>query len=58
MPLRMGYAKLKGLIFNSRGIPNEQELVEGVADELETETSKLFPGTRRFNGVRIRTRRC
>lgn len=38
-----GYAKLKGLILNSRGIPNEQELVERVADELETEIVQIIP---------------
>jgi nitrogenase iron protein NifH len=38
-----GYAQLKGLILNSRGIPKEQELVQQVADELETQIVMIIP---------------
>ena len=40
---RRGYAKLAGLILNSRNVTNEQELVAQAAQEMGTEIIKVMP---------------
>lgn len=40
---KLGYAKLGGLILNAKGIPDELELVEKVAVELNTEIIQYIP---------------
>jgi nitrogenase iron protein NifH len=38
-----GYARLKGIILNSRNVPNEYELVNGLAEELDTQIVVHIP---------------
>lgn len=38
-----GYAKLKGFIFNSKGITGEEKLVEHAAEELDTKVIHFIP---------------
>ena len=38
-----GYAALKGIILNAKGIKDEQALVEKVAEELETDIVHYVP---------------
>ena len=40
---KKGYAELKGLIFNSKGIPQEEELVRKAAGEIDTGIVKTLP---------------
>lgn len=40
---KRGYASLKGLIFNSKNIENEEELVKKAAEEIETEILYYIP---------------
>lgn len=40
---KRGYAKLKGLILNGKGIENEKELVEKAAEEIETNIIHHIP---------------
>ncbi len=40
---KRGYAKLKGLILNAKGIENEKELVEKAAEEIETNIIHYIP---------------
>lgn len=40
---KRGYASLKGLIFNSKNIENEEELVRKAAEEIETEILYYIP---------------
>lgn len=40
---KLGYAELKGIILNAKNIPNEEELVEKAANEIETKIIKYIP---------------
>ena len=43
MPIRGGYARLKGIILNAKNIENEQELVAKAAAEIGTEVVQYVP---------------
>lgn len=38
-----GYARLKGLILNAKGVENEQEIVQNAAEEINTNVIQLIP---------------
>ena len=40
---RRGYARMEGLILNSRNIENEEQIVQKAADEMETQIIKIMP---------------
>ena len=53
-----GYARLAGLILNSKNIPNEIEITKAALPEIGTDIIKVIPRSRRYRKLKVRDKPC